>query len=65
MRRNNDLHTEVIIAKDRERAMGVFLVLEFAGIELTVRMEKGDEALTRTNIGRPEKPDTKQQARRW
>jgi hypothetical protein len=36
MRGNNDLHTEMIIAKDREKAMSVLWVLAFTGIELTV-----------------------------
>ena len=34
--RNNDLHTEMIIAKDRESAISVFRVLEFAVIERTM-----------------------------
>jgi hypothetical protein len=34
--RNNDLHTEMIMAKDRKRAMSVFRVLEFAVIERTM-----------------------------
>jgi hypothetical protein len=29
------------------------------------RMKQGDEARTNANIGQPEKPEPKQQARRW
>jgi hypothetical protein len=64
MRRNNNLHTAMIIPKDRTREMSEFWVLEFADIERTIE-KKTDGARTSANIGRLESFEPTPQARRW
>jgi hypothetical protein len=54
MRRSNNLHTEMIIARDSRMAMNVFWVLGFARIE--IRIEENEwRAHTSANIGRQER----------
>jgi hypothetical protein len=40
MRRKNNLHTAMIIPKDRTRGMSEFWVLEFAEIERTIEKKR-------------------------